>query len=78
MFGNRALVASSTLSSYVSGVTVSYDVAKKSGTIDNSLHNQGNAFQNYAGVQALNQNTGVGASQNASVNLAVRTGDVTF
>ena len=40
----------------------------------NQLSNSGGAFQNYAGMQALNQNTGVGASQNASVSVAVSTG----
>jgi hypothetical protein len=45
--------------------------------VDNSLRNDGNAFQNFAGMQALNQNTGVGASQNASTSVAVSSRDVT-
>ena len=35
-------------------------------------------MQNFAGMNAMNQNTGVGASQNASVNVAVSTRDVSF
>ena len=78
MFGNGAMVASATLSSYVSGVSVTYAAAEGATTADNRLINRGNAFQNFAGIQALNQNTGTGASQNASVSLAVSTGDIAF
>ena len=80
MFGDGALVATATLSSYVTGVTVTYDQARGSegSQPDNSLTNSGGAFQNFAGMQALNQNTGIGASQNANVSVAVSTGDVTF
>lgn len=78
MFGDGAMVASATLSSYVSGVSVTYAAAKGATTADNRLINRGNAFQNFAGIQALNQNTGTGASQNASVSLAVSTGDIAF
>ena len=42
--------------------------------VDNSLNVSGSAFQNFAGLQGLNQNTGVGSLQNASVNVAVSTG----
>lgn len=78
MFGDGAMVASATLSSYVSGVSVTYAAARGATTADNRLINRGNAFQNFAGIQALNQNTGTGASQNASVSLAVSTGDIAF
>ncbi|MBB3928944.1 hypothetical protein GGR43_004695 [Sphingobium jiangsuense] len=73
-------MSSSTLASYVSGVSVGYDGAPGGGgaSVDNSLSNNGAAFQNFAGIQALNQNTGVGASQNAAVTLSVSTGDVNF
>jgi hypothetical protein len=79
MFGNGALVASATLSSYVIGVSVTFEGSRDTGAgTDNSLSNSGGAFQNFAGMQALNQNTGVGASQSASVSVAVTTGDVSF
>jgi len=72
------MVASSTLSGYVTGVTVTYEAAEGGTTADNRLVNNGNAFQNFAGIQAQNQNTGTGASQNASVSMAVSTGDISF
>ncbi|MGJ3626990.1 hypothetical protein AB5I41_08905 [Sphingomonas sp. MMS24-JH45] len=76
VFGDGALVASSTLSSYVTGVTVTFSGRESDGTTaDNSLRVvAGGAFQNFAGMQALNQNTGAGASQNASVSVAASTG----
>jgi hypothetical protein len=45
---------------------------------DNSLRVGGSSFQNFAGMQSMNLNTGVGASQNASVNVAASVGDVSF
>lgn len=45
---------------------------------DNSMSIGGSAFQNFAGMQAMNMNTGVGASQNASVNVTASTGDVSL
>lgn len=45
------------------------------GALLNSSVSTGDAaFQNFAGLQAINMNTGIGASQNASVNVAVSTG----
>ena len=77
VFGDNAIVASGSLSSYVTGVSVSFDARRGSApAADNSLRTGGSSFQNFAGMQALNQNTGVGASQNASVSVAVSTGDV--
>ena len=77
VFGDGAVVASSTLSSYVTGVTVTFSGREGDGVnADNSLRNGGSAFQNFAGMQALNQNTGAGASQNASVSVAASTGDI--
>ena len=79
VFGDGALVASSNLASYVTGSTVTFRGADGEGAAaDNSLTVSGSAFQNFAGMQALNQNTGVGASQNASVNVTVSTRDVAF
>jgi hypothetical protein len=80
VFGANAVVATAALSSYTTGITVTYDQAAESGGAqpDNSLSNSGSAFQNFAGMQALNQNTGIGASQNANVSVAVSTRDVTF
>ena len=44
---------------------------------NNSLTTGDGAFQNFAGIQSLNMNTGVGASQNSSVSVAVSTGAIT-
>lgn len=76
VFGDGALVASSTLSSYVTGVRASFTGARGGAAADNGLTVRGNSFQNFSGLQALNQNTGVGASQNAAVNVAVSTRDI--
>ncbi len=78
-FGDRATVASSNLASYVTGVTVTYGGGETttSPTVDNSLTNDNGAFSNFSGMQALNQNTGAAATQNASTNVAVSTRDVT-
>jgi hypothetical protein len=77
VFGDNAVVASSTLSSYVTGVNVTFHGSDGNrNSTDNSLSNSGSSFQNFAGMQALNQNTGVGASQNASVSVAATTGDI--
>ena len=81
VFGDGAIVAASSLSSYVSGVSVSYGAGNEDGDqsmADNSLANNGSAFQNFAGMQALNQNTGAGSLQQASVSVAVSTRDVSF
>ena len=81
LFGDGAMVATATLSGYVTGVSVHYDNRDGNGDgamPDNSLSNDGAAFQNFAGMQALNQNTGASASQNANVSVAVSTGNVTF
>ncbi len=78
LFGDGAQVATSTLASYVTGVTVDYRSRNAGTRVENNLTNQGNSFQNFAGMQALNQNTGVGSSQNAAVSVAVSTRDVNF
>jgi len=71
------VVASAALSNYVSGVKVSFTgSAGESSTTDNSLTTGATAFQNFAGMQALNLNTGAGASQNANVSVAVTAGDI--
>jgi hypothetical protein len=76
-FGDGAMVASSTLSNYVSGVKVTFaGTAGESSTTNNSLTTGDTAFQNFAGMQALNVNTGAGASQNANVSVAVTAGDI--
>ncbi|MGI4879706.1 MAG: hypothetical protein ACRYG4_19695, partial [Janthinobacterium lividum] len=48
------------------------------GSVNNSLSVSGSAFQNFAGLQGLNMNTGIGASQNAAVNVSVSTGTMTI
>ena len=71
-------MATSALSNYVSGVKVSFaGSAGQSSTTDHSLTTGDTAFQNFAGMQALNVNTGAGASQNANVSVAVTTGNIT-
>jgi hypothetical protein len=71
-FGDGALVASATLSNYVSGVHVSFgSTAGEQGSPDNSLTTGNNAFQNFAGMQAINLNTGAAASQASNVSVAI-------
>ncbi len=72
-FDDNAIVAETTLSNVVTGVDVSYGDVEDGASYANTLNNSGNAFRNYSGMNALNQNTGVGASQNASVTIAVST-----
>lgn len=71
LFNGSAIVAESALSNVVTGVDVDYGDMADTARVVNRLSNSGNAFRNYAGNNALNQNTGVGASQNASVTIAV-------
>lgn len=70
-FDDNAIVAETTLSNVVTGVDVNFGDVEDTGAFDSSLTNAGNAFRDYAGMNALNQNTGTGASQNASVTIAV-------
>ena len=71
-FGDGALVASASLSNYVSGVHVSFgSAAGEQGSPDNSLTTGDNAFQNFAGMQAINLNTGAAASQSSNVSVAI-------
>ncbi|MEM1195733.1 MAG: hypothetical protein AAGH57_06490 [Pseudomonadota bacterium] len=71
IFNNSAIVAETTLSNVVTGIVVDFTDLSDSARVVNSLKNSGNAFRNYAGMNALNQNTGVGANQNAAVTIAV-------
>jgi hypothetical protein len=73
VFDDSAIVAEATLSNVVTGVDVDYGSVEDSARLNNQLTNRGNAFQNYAGMNAMNQNTGAGAAQNASVTIAVST-----
>ncbi len=73
VFGDSALVAETQLSNVVTGVDVDFGDVEDEARFVNRLSNSDNAFQNYAGMNAMNQNTGVGASQNASVTVAVST-----
>src|SRR5207247_1213895 len=77
-FGANAVVSSANLASYVTGISVSYSTPSDgdSGGADNRLNVGGSAFQNYAGVQSLNMNSGVGASQNSAVNVTVSAGAI--
>lgn len=71
VFDDSAIVAEATLSNVVTGVDVDFGSLEDDARLNNHLVNTGNAFQNYAGLNALNQNTGAGAAQNASVTIAV-------
>jgi hypothetical protein len=71
VFDDNAIVAEATLSNVVTGVDVDFGDIEDSARLSNHLVNTGNSFQNYAGMNALNQNTGAGAAQNASVTIAV-------
>ncbi|MEP2735372.1 MAG: hypothetical protein ABJP34_03660 [Erythrobacter sp.] len=73
VFDDSAIVAEATLSNVVTGVDVDYGNIEDTARLNNQLTNRGNAFQNYAGMNAMNQNTGAGAAQNASVTIAVST-----
>jgi hypothetical protein len=77
-FGAGAVVSSATLASYVTGVTVSFTVPDRTNGTgpDNSLSIGGSAFQNFAGIQSLNANSGVAASQNSTVNVSVSAGAI--
>jgi len=77
-FGNSAVVSSATLASYVTGVRVNYAApsGSRDGSINNSLSTGAGAFQNFAGTQALNMNTGAAASQNSAVNVSVSAGTI--
>ncbi len=70
-FNGAAIVADTALSNVVTGVDVDYGDLQDTARLSNNLVNRGSSFRNYAGNNALNQNTGVGASQNASVTIAV-------
>ena len=70
-FGDNAIVAETTLSNVVTGADVDFGDVEDTARFNTSLRNNGNAFRNYSGMNALNQNTGVGAAQNASVTIAV-------
>ncbi len=71
VFNSSAIVAETTLSNVVTGVDVDFGDVEDTAGFDSSLTNQAHAFRDYAGMNALNQNTGTGASQNASVTIAV-------
>jgi hypothetical protein len=77
-FGASAVVSSANLASYVTGVTVSYAVPSGGGasSSNSSLSTGDGAFTNFAGIQSLNMNTGVAASQNSAVNLSVSAGAI--
>jgi hypothetical protein len=71
VFDDSAIVAEATLSNVVTGVDVDYGSVEDSARMNIQLVNRDSSFQNYAGMNALNQNTGAGAAQNASVTIAV-------
>ncbi|MCC6481206.1 MAG: hypothetical protein IT554_02195 [Sphingomonadaceae bacterium] len=79
-FGADAVVATTTLAGYVTGVSVSYSVPSDSesggAAAMNGINTGDGAFQNFAGLQSLNMNTGVGASQNSAVTVSVSAGDI--
>jgi hypothetical protein len=68
-FGNDSTVATTNLSSYVTGVATDTSNSVGDGSVQSGVYLNGNAFQNVAGVLSLNINTGTGASQNAGVSI---------
>ena len=56
---------------------MSYGTPDPNGATNQSINNS-SSFTGIAGITAINQNTGVGASQQAAITLSVTTGDVTF
>jgi hypothetical protein len=78
VFGASAVVSSATLASYVTGVRVDFSQTPGGATnmVNNSLTTGDGAFQNLAGLQSLNMNTGAGASQNSAVNVSVAAGTI--
>lgn len=77
LFGDNSQVSTSTLASLVTGVTVNFGAPDPNGSVDNSI-NVADSYSQIAGITAINQNSGVGASQNAAITLSVSTGDVQF
>jgi hypothetical protein len=76
-FGDGAMVASSQLSNYVTGVKVMFGSAMGPNGSNNSLQMSGNSFQNFQGLQSQNVNTGAAASQNSNISMSVTTGNIT-
>ncbi len=78
LFGNSAVVSTATLASNVTGNTINMTAAAgpTSGTLNNSMSTGDGAFQNFAGLQSLNMNTGAAASQNSAVNVSVSAGTI--
>ena len=71
-FGAGSIVATSALSNYVTGNHVTFGgAAGQDGVANNSLTTGNQAFQNFAGMQSLNVNTGAAASQSSNVSVAV-------
>lgn len=68
-FGNDSTIATTNLSSYVTGVATDSSITVGSGALNSGVNLSGNSFQNGAGVFSLNINTGTGASQNAGVSI---------
>ncbi|CAN5195765.1 hypothetical protein BH10PSE13_BH10PSE13_04320 [soil metagenome] len=68
-FGNDSTVATTNLSSYVTGVATDTSITVGEGSVHSGVNLSGNSFQNGAGVFSLNINTGTGASQNAGVSI---------
>jgi hypothetical protein len=79
-FGANAIVSTANLAGYVTGIQVSYAVPQgttgPAAAVSNSLSTGDGAFQNFAGLQALNMNTGVAASQNSAVSVSASVGTV--
>ena len=68
-FGNDSTVATTNLSSYVTGVATDSSVTIGAGSNNIGVNMGGNTFQNVAGVLSVNINTGTGASQNAGISI---------
>ena len=74
-FGDNATVSNAVLQSQVSDTTLTVQGVMPSGAY--TLTTGAAAFQNFAGLQALNLNTGANASQNANVSVSVSAESIT-
>jgi hypothetical protein len=73
-FGDNAQVSSATLASNVTGVTVNTGASSSGSGTSSDLSTGAGAFQNVAGIQSVNLNSGAAASQNSSVNVSASVG----
>lgn len=70
-YGDNSLVASNSLSGYITGIASSFSSGEDAGTLSTGVSINGNSFQNSSGITSSNINSGVGAMQNSGVSINV-------